>query len=264
MEGLILAAGYSSRFNSMKYSFKKYLLKLNKSNILSYIIAGMIKTGIKKINIVVSKISNKLIHKQVILKSLKKIRVDLKNLKLNLIENKYPEKENGYSLLLGLDKISSDYVILSMADHIFSKNIFSQLKNHDKRYDVLLATDPMQINGFYDIDDATKVNGINSFIMDIGKNIIYYNRLDMGVFILKTKIIRKICQDIKSNFHRFGVSDVIVSAIESNLNVGYLDFPYVIWLDVDNYALYYRLKRLFNNSTNLYPFGLAPINLFPL
>ncbi len=43
MEGLILAAGCSSRFNSMDNSFKKYLLKLNNSNILSYIIAGMIK-----------------------------------------------------------------------------------------------------------------------------------------------------------------------------------------------------------------------------
>ena len=59
MEGLILAAGCSSRFNSMDNSFKKYFLNLNNSNILSYIIAGMIKSGIRKINIVVSKISNK-------------------------------------------------------------------------------------------------------------------------------------------------------------------------------------------------------------
>ena len=49
LEGLILAAGYSSRFNFKDRRFNKYLLKLNNSNILGYIIAGMIKTGIEKI-----------------------------------------------------------------------------------------------------------------------------------------------------------------------------------------------------------------------
>ncbi len=261
MDGLILAAGYSSRFNSMNKAFKKYFLKLNNSNILSYIIAGMIKTGIKKINIVTNKISNKSNYKHFILKSIKKSGIELKNFKLNLIENKFPERENGYSLLLGLNKISSEYVLLSMADHIFSKNIFSRLKNHYKRYDVLLATDPILREGYYDLDDATKVYGNNSFIIDIGKEVINYNRLDMGVFTLKTKIIRNISQTIESNFQKFGVTDVILSAIESDLNVGYFDIPHMIWLDVDNYAIYSRLKRLFNNSSNLYPFGLDPTDL---
>ncbi len=189
MDGLILAAGYSTRFNSMNSFFKKYFLKLNNSNILSYIIAGMIKTGIKKINIVTSKISNKSNYKHFILKSIKKSGIELKNFKLNLIENKFSERKNGYSLLLGLNKISSEYVLLSMADHIFSKNIFSRLiKNHYKGYDVLLATDPMLRKGYYDLDDATKVYGINSSIIDIGKDITDYNRLDMGVFILKTEL----------------------------------------------------------------------------
>lgn len=256
MDGLILAAGYSSRFNSMNKAFKKYFLKLNNSNILSYIIAGMIKTGIKKINIVTNKISNKSNYKHFILKSIKKSGIELKNFKLNLIENKFPERENGYSLLLGLNKISSEYVLLSMADHIFSKNIFSRLKNHYKGYDVLLATDPILREGYYDLDDATKVYGNNSFIIDIGKEVINYNRLDMGVFTLKTKIIRNISQTIESNFQKFGVTDMILLAIESDLNVCYFDFPHMIWLDVDNYAIYSRLKRLFNNSSNLYPFGL--------
>ncbi|MCK4282029.1 MAG: hypothetical protein KAX10_07935, partial [Candidatus Lokiarchaeota archaeon] len=96
MDGLILAAGYSSRFNSMNKAFKKYFLKLNNSNILSYIITGMIKTGIKKINIVTNKISNKSNYKHFILKSIKKSGIELKNFKLNLIENKFSERENGY------------------------------------------------------------------------------------------------------------------------------------------------------------------------
>ncbi len=258
MEGLILAAGCSSRFNSMNNSFKKYLLKLNNSNILSYIIAGMIKAGIRKINIVTRKISNKSKFIQNLLISIEKSGIDSKNFKLNIIKNKSPERGNGYSLLLGLNKISSEYVLLSMADHIFSKNIFSQLKKNYNRYDVLLATDPMQKKGYYDLDDATKVYGINSFIIDIGKDISNYNRLDMGAFILKTKKIRIICQDIESNFNKFGVTNIILLALKSELNVGYFDFPQVIWLDIDNHTDYYQLKRYFNESSNFYPFGLNP------
>lgn len=60
LEGLILAAGYSSRFKFIDSRFKKYFLKLNNSNILGYIVAGMTKTGIKKITVVTSGIFNKL------------------------------------------------------------------------------------------------------------------------------------------------------------------------------------------------------------
>ncbi|UCD00920.1 MAG: NTP transferase domain-containing protein [Promethearchaeota archaeon] len=258
LEGLILAAGYSSRFNFMDSRFKKYFLKLNNSNILGYVIAGMIKTGIKKIKIVTSKIFNKLNYRKSILKSITQPWIDLKNLELDIIENKIPERENGYSLFLGLNTISSEYTILSMADHIFSKNIFSKMIKNYKNKDILLATDPMYKKGYYDKEDATKVYGENSFIINIGKDLKYYNRLDMGIFILKTKTIKKICNKVKSNFHKFGVTDVIISGLNSDLNVGYCDFPNTIWLDIDNYKKYRQLKRIFSKTSRFHPFGLIP------
>ncbi|MFX1385626.1 MAG: NTP transferase domain-containing protein [Promethearchaeota archaeon] len=258
LEGLILAAGYSSLFNFMDSRFKKYFLKLNNSNILGYIIAGMIKTGIKKIKIVTSKIFNKLKYKKRILKSVSRPWVDLENLELNIIENKIPERENGYSLLLGLNRISSEYTILSMADHIFSKNVFFKMTRNYKKKDILLATDPMYNKGYYDKEDATKVYGENKFIKNIGKDLKNYNRLDMGVFLLKTKKIKKICKEIESNFYKFGVTDVVISALNSDLNVGYYDFPNTIWLDIDDYKKYRQLKRIFNKTSRIHPFGLIP------
>ena len=143
LEGLILAAGYSSRFKFIDSRFKKYFLKLNNSNILGYIVAGMTKTGIKKITVVTSGIFNKLKYKNRILKSVAQSPNDLKNLELDIIENKIPERENGYSLFLGLNTIFSEYTILSMADHIFSKNVFSNMIMNYNKKDILLATDPM-------------------------------------------------------------------------------------------------------------------------
>jgi len=258
LEGLILAAGDSSRFNFIDSRSKKYFLELNNSNILGYIIAGMINAGIIKIKIVTSKIFNKLRYRRRILKTITRLSNGLKNFELDIIENKVPERENGYSLFLGLNRISSEYTMLSMADHIFSKNIFSKIKKNYKKKDILLATDPMFKKGYYDKDDATKVVGKNTSILKIGKDLTYYNRLDMGVFILKTKTIKKICMKVESRFNRFGVTDIVLSALDSDLSVGYYDFSNIIWLDIDNYKNYHQLKRLFNKSSKIYPFGLAP------
>jgi len=261
LEALILAAGYSSRFNFKDRRFNKYLLKLNNSNILGYIIAGMIKTGIEKITIVTSKIlpeGQK--YRKKILKSIAHSCIDYKNIELIIIENKNPKRENGYSLSLGLSTISSEYTLLSMADHIFSQNVFSKLIKSYKKKDILLATDPMYNKGYYDKDDATKVYGEKNLISKIGKGLKNYNRLDMGVFLFKTKDIKKICKKLESGFHKFGVTDVINTALKSDLSVGYYDFPNTIWLDIDDRKNYRQLKRLFNKTSSLHPFGLVPTN----
>ena len=258
VEGLILAAGSSTRFKLFGSNFKKYLLKLNNSNILGYIITGMVKAGIRKINIIASKISNKSKYRRKILNSVIKSGIDLKHFDLNIIENRTPNRENGYSLFLGLDAISSEYTLLSMADHIFSENIFSQLIMNYIKDDIFLATDPLHLKEPYKVDDATKVYGLNSFIIEIGKEISEYNRLDMGALILRTRVIRDICQEIELDKYKFGISNVILSAIESELKVGYFDLPNVIWLDVDNSSIYNKLRELFSDSSNIHPFGLYP------
>ncbi|GAG85197.1 unnamed protein product, partial [marine sediment metagenome] len=107
-----------------------------------------------------------------------------------------------------------------------------------------------------DKEDATKVYGENSFIIKIGKDLMNYNRLDMGVFILKTKKIKKISKEVESNFRKFGVSDIVRSALNSDLNIGYSDFPNTIWLDIDDHKKYRQLKRLFNKTSSLHPFAL--------
>ena len=161
-EGLILAAGNSSRFKFMDGRVKKYFLKLCNSNILGYIVSGMIETGMSKIKIVTSRIINNNRYRKLVLKSIARSLIDFGNLELEIIENKFPEREIGYSLLLGLNKITSKYTILSMADHIFSENIFHKIIKHfTTKRDILLATDPMYKKGYYDIKDATKVFGNN-------------------------------------------------------------------------------------------------------
>jgi len=253
IESIILAAGYSSRFNFDDESYKKYLLPFERSNIINYIIAAMVKAGISKINIVVD---DKVSQTQ-ILNSCETFfkKIALESPFLNFVINKYSEKENGYSLFLGIKEISSELFILSMADHIFTDNIYLHLINNYNNNEIILATDPMKIEGIYDLDDCTKIYGTNSKIEKIGKQISEYNRLDMGAFLMKTHPIREISQDIEGRMEKFGVSDIVKSAIDLKLDVGFLDFPDTLWLDIDNHYEYDKLNKIFTNS-KFRPFDL--------
>ncbi|MFX1375551.1 MAG: NTP transferase domain-containing protein [Promethearchaeota archaeon] len=260
MESVILAAGFSSRFNFEDSTFQKFLLPLKKTIILNYVIAGMYVAGINKINIIIDENVN---QSQIISCCYdfgREIRLNFNELELNIIENKFSERENGYSLFLGAKAVTSENFILSMADHIFSENVYATLLHNYNSEDIVLATDPMKIEGIYDLEDCTKVYGKNLQIKLIGKTIPKYNRLDMGVFIMKTNIIRKISSLIESKNSKFGVSDIILSAIDSNLNVCYLDFPNTLWVDVDNDFEYEKLKKNVEQSNRIKPFNL---DIFP-
>lgn len=256
MEGLILAAGFSSRFNFENNTFKKFLLPLKKSIILNYVIAAIFSAGIEKINVIVDEKVDKSQIIDCCYDFGKDFKLDYDRMKLNLIENKFSERENGYSLYLGVNAVSSGNFILSMADHIFSENVYSTLIKNYSGEDILLATDSMKSDGIYDLDDCTKVNGEHSHIKKIGKSIPNYNRLDMGVFIMKTKTIQEISSAKEKEKHKFGVSDIVISSIEVNLKVCYFDFINTLWVDVDNNTEYQKMVKIFDQSNNFKPFDL--------
>ncbi|MFX0186736.1 MAG: NTP transferase domain-containing protein [Candidatus Hodarchaeota archaeon] len=256
VESIILAAGCASRFDFRDSSYKKYLLPFARSNILNYIIVGMIKAGIKKINLIVDMDADTTEIKKSCFSFLKNISFKTTNISLNFIENDNIERENGYSLFLGAKNVNSEFFILSMADHIFSVNVYEELIKKYNNQDIVLATDPIKIIGHYDLEDCTKVLGYNAQIKEIGKQIENYNRLDMGAFLMKTKTIKRISQFIEKIDDKFGVSDILLSAINLDFNVSYLDFPDTIWLDVDNHNEYEKLKQLFNKTSKYRPFNL--------
>jgi len=179
LESIILAAGYSSRFNFENSSFRKYLLPFERSNILNYVILGMYKAGISRINIIIDDKTEKSQITDSCTNFFEKIKIDRHKMDLNFIRNNYSERENGYSLFLGAREVSSETFILSMADHIFSVNVYDELIKNYKNQDILLATDPMKIDGFYDLAHSKFIKEAKeaaSKIHAAGLNILFGDR----------------------------------------------------------------------------------------
>jgi choline kinase len=91
------------------------------------------------------------------------------------------EKANGISVLVGGALLGGPFV-LSMADHMYPPALARRVANADlSAADLVLATD-VRIADILDIDDATKVASADGFIIEIGKQLSRYDRIDCGVF----------------------------------------------------------------------------------
>jgi choline kinase len=91
------------------------------------------------------------------------------------------DKANGISVLVGGSVVDGPF-LLSMADHLYTPAIAARVGTQDLgAADLYLATEP-RIDQVRDLDDATKVRSDNVHILEIGKTIPIYDRIDCGVF----------------------------------------------------------------------------------
>lgn len=98
------------------------------------------------------------------------------------------EKANGISVLVGGRALAGPFV-LSMADHMYTPAIAKLVAAQDTTAaDLYLATD-VRTKDILDIDDATKVKSDAGFIVEIGKQLTAYDRIDCGVFAVTPRLL---------------------------------------------------------------------------
>ena len=98
------------------------------------------------------------------------------------VENPDYEKQNGISALKAKGELDENFLLL-MADHVFEPRTARVLMEQPLAPgEVILAVDP-NIDGVFDLDDATKVRRDGDRIVDIGKEIANYDALDTGMFL---------------------------------------------------------------------------------
>lgn len=222
-EAVIIAAGEGSRIiKNFLHISHKCLLPIEGKKMIEIITNNFAKHGVKKVHLVTGFEGNSL---QEQIKELK-LKVEI-----NFVNNRSWKSGNGTSVLAGAKKVKSESFILSMADHWFSDGIVKKLNNKNLTFSNILAVDE-KIDAINDVDDATKVElGKENKILEIGKEIKYYDAIDCGVFRLTKSDIVASLEEAKRE-GKFSLSDGIQKLIDQK-KMFYEDVTGVLWQDVD-------------------------------
>src|SRR5208282_5367422 len=180
---LVLAAGKGTRLRKASHGLPKPLVHFRGRPILEHIILGAHQAGINRFVIVVG-YGSELIRRWFTNRFRGKVSV-------TWVENPDYEKQNGVSALKAREELHEKFLLL-MADHVFEPQTARVLLEQPLAPgEVILAVDP-NIDRVFDLDDATKVRRQGDHIVDIGKEIAYYDALDTGMFLCSTALFDRL------------------------------------------------------------------------
>ena len=178
---LILAAGNGKRLAARSGGSPKPLVQLHGKPLLEHVMRGAHEAGIERFVIVVG------YRGEMICNWWKTSPV--RNFPVTWVENPEYLKDNGMSVLRAKPEINESFLLM-MSDHIFepatARALLQQKVGQDE---VVLAVDK-NIDGIFDIDDATKVRMIGDRITEIGKNLRVFDALDTGMFLCTPALFR--------------------------------------------------------------------------
>jgi len=135
-----------------------------------------------------------------------------------IVYNKYPEKGNGYSLLLASEFVNGKFVVV-MGDHVYSREFINEAI---KKVGLIGDKNPK----FVDIQESTKVKVREGKVADIGKELEIYDCVDTGFFVMDSNIFSKL--NGLSELEFISISDIAKCL---QIPVSYVNGKF--WLDID-------------------------------
>lgn len=224
MKGLIIAAGQGVRLSPI--CPVKPLLLVGGQALIDWTVKALLRAGIKEIIVVTGYEGDK------VEEHLKRQNY-FQGAELSFVRNDEWEKENGLSVYKAKELAGNRFFLL-MSDHIFDPKILvglSQQKLEDD--ELILAVDSrLAKHSHVDLEDVTRVQMEDGYIISIGKGLIQYNAFDTGIFYCTSAIFSALeeSQKISKNFTLSG--GVRIMAIKGKARV--MDIDDRFWIDVDD------------------------------
>lgn len=175
--GLIIAAGRGSRLDD-KSGVPKPLRRVLGMPLLARILYSAARGGLKKIIIVVGFEKAKIIDY---------VRGRDWPVAVEFVENPKWEKSNGVSVLAAASVLRENFVLL-MSDHIFDPATLKRLCEEGVHPGGAKLAVDFKLHQVFDKADATKVETVGGKIAAIGKEIVQYNAVDTGMFLMTPAI----------------------------------------------------------------------------
>lgn len=245
--GVIIAAGAGTRLAD-KSNVPKPLRKVLGVPLLKRIVICAAKGGLTRIVVVVG------FQKEKIIQYIEKTKWPID---VEWVENKNWKKSNGISVLAASQVVKEDFVLL-MSDHIFDPKTLAKLRETKLNpLAAILAVD-YKVRQIFDKDDATKVQVENGKIVAIEKNLVQYNAIDTGMFLLSPEIFTALESAIKDG--DCSLSDGIRQISEQD-KMGVMDIEEGYWQDVDTKPALKHAEKVLLNACRKPTDGIVSRNL---
>ena len=149
------------------------------------------------------------------------------------VHNAEFDKANGISVLVGGRALTGPFM-LSMADHMYTPAIARLVASQDvTAADLFLATD-VRTKDILDIDDATKVRSEAGHIVEIGKQLTAFDRIDCGVFAVTPRLLEELAA-VRAEKGDCSLTDGVRRLAEAR-RARVADIGDELWQDVDTPA----------------------------
>lgn len=169
---VILAAGRGSRLDGgQTQHFSKPLLRLGERSLLARNVVGLLQVGVERVLVVTG------FRRDLVGRELAQLGVS----GVSTVHNPRWEQPNGVSLLACAREVRRPF-LLAMADHLFDPELFAEMRAVEPPPGGAVLAIDRDIEGVFDLDDATKVVTDGPRITEIGKELTRFDAVDCGLF----------------------------------------------------------------------------------
>lgn len=183
-DAVILAAGKGTRLRDAADSLPKPLYTIGGIPLIKRTILTLSRAGVTRVIVVTGFMADRIGDTLDRDPSYAQAGV-----RIELAYNAEFEKSNGISVQVGGRAVGGRPFLLSMADHVYTAGVARLVAGSDlAAADLYLATDP-RVTEVLDVDDATKVRSEQGRIVEIGKQLTRYDRIDCGVFAVTPALL---------------------------------------------------------------------------
>ncbi|MFX1484402.1 MAG: NTP transferase domain-containing protein [Promethearchaeota archaeon] len=242
-EAIVLAAGLGSRIRPCFVDGPKPLIPVLSTPLLEYVLRGIDEMGISRTVVVTGK-EGELIHRW--------LSENDFLMEVDPVHNANYTQGNGISAQVGLKHVTSDSVLIVMADHLAQPDLYeTALEKGNSGVDLGLVVD-YNPSSLLQLNDATKVF-VNEWggILEIGKDIKRWNCVDTGVFLVSREFSSAVTKVVR----RTGdctMTEAVRHMVAAGMSVQAWDSNGAFWFDIDTPSDLERVERFIVNNPRLH------------
>lgn len=232
---VIIAAGMGTRLNGGGRDLPKPLVKVAGVGLLKRAILSAKRAGIGRFVVVVGYRGDEI---RTAIDSDPQVDVPV-----TWVANEEWERPNGLSVLKAREAVDGPFVLM-MSDHLFEPGILSRLRQEPVSRDEAVLCVDRNLDGVFDMPDATKVQTLGDRIVHIDKDLEDYDAVDTGIFLCGTGLFDALDRAVAQGDASLS-GGIRLLAVEGNMRV--LDIDGAFWMDVDTpAALAHANRRMYD------------------